>query len=148
VGGNRIQIVLGAVVVALLAGCGTTTASRETESSNLKPLAVLYGQYTGTHKGQPPASEDEFKAYLKTVRPEVLKSLNVADTESLFVSSRDQKPYVIKYGKVQGPAGPGGMPVFVYEQEGVGGMRYVATSVGAVAEVDEARFRELVPDAK
>jgi hypothetical protein len=35
-----------------------------------------------------------------------------------------------------------------YEQEGVDGKRYVATVVGAVEEVDEARFRELVPDAK
>lgn len=114
----------------------------------MKPLAIFYGQYTGSHRGQPPASEEEFKTYLKTIRPEALKSLNVTDIESLLISSRDKKPYVIRYGKVQGPAGPGGMPVFAYEQDGIDGRRYVATSVGAVAEVDETKFRELVPDAK
>ena len=125
-------------------GC-TRDASQPTESSNLKPLAVLYGQFINTHRGQPPANEGEFKAYLKTVRPEMLRSLEVTDLESLFVSSRDKKPYVIRYGNVTGPAGPGGVPVVAYEQEGVGGKRYIATTVGAVQEVDEARFRELVP---
>jgi hypothetical protein len=143
--------VIGVAILALgvsAIGCENAAKSQATESSNLKPLAVLYGQYTGTHKGEPPASEEEFRAYLKTVRPESLQALKVADIDSLFISSRDKKPYVIKYGKVEGPAGPGGMPVFVYEQEGVDGTRYVATAVGAVAAVDDAKFRELVPDAK
>jgi hypothetical protein len=135
------------LLLALALGC-TRTASQPTESSNMKPLAVFYGQYLGAHRGQPPANEAEFKAFLKTLRPETLKSLNVTDVESLFVSSRDQKPYVIKYGKVTGPLGPGGMPVMAYEQDGAGGKRYVATMVGAVAEVDDVEFRKLVPDAK
>jgi hypothetical protein len=40
------------------------------------------------------------------------------------------------------------MPVIAYEQEGIDGKRFIATSVGAIEEVDAARFRELVPDAK
>jgi hypothetical protein len=137
-----------ACVLAVAAGGCTRNASQETESSNMKPLAVFYGRFISMHRGQPPASEEEFKSYLKTLSPESLQSFNVTDINSLLVSTRDKKPYVIRYGKVTGPAGPGGMPVVAYEQEGVDGKRYVATVVGAVEEVDEARFRELVPDAK
>ena len=111
----------------------------------MKPLAVYYGQYQGKHQGRPPANEAEFKAFLKTLPPEALGSFAVTDVESLFVSSRDKKPYAIKYGKVEGPPGPGGMPVMAYEQEGVGGKRFIATTIGAVEEVDETRFRQLVP---
>ena len=136
------------LVLAVIAGGCTRNASQATESSNMKPLAVAYGRYISSHKGQPPANEGEFKTYLKTLSPESLQSFKVTDVESLLVSTRDNKPYVIRYGKVTGPAGPGGMPVVAYEQEGVNGKRYIATMVGAVEEVDEARFRELVPDAK
>ncbi len=128
-------------------GC-ERAASKATESSNLKPLAVFYGQYVGTHKGQAPPSEAEFKGYLKSLRQEQLKSFDIADVDSIFMSSRDKKPYVVKYGAVSGPPGPGGMPVIAYEQDGIDGKRYIATSVGAIEEVDSTRFRELVPDAK
>jgi len=137
--------VLAACVVA---GCGQNTAKLEQETSNLKPLMVLFGQYTGQHRGQPPASEEEFKAYIKTVDPAALESLGVKDAESLFTSTRDKKPYVILYGGANGPPGPAGQPVVAYEQDGVGGKRYVASTLGAVEEVDEAKFRELVPSAK
>jgi hypothetical protein len=134
-------------------GC-ERAASKATESSTIKPLAVFYGQFTGMHKGQPPANEAEFKEFIRNLPPESLKSLNVTDVESLFVSSRDKQPYIVKYGQASGSvgapgkAGPGGMPVIAYEQVGVDGKRYIATTVGAVEEVDDARFRVLVPDAK
>ncbi|MFO0816875.1 MAG: hypothetical protein U1A77_02960 [Pirellulales bacterium] len=131
-----------------LSGCGGTAEKAAQEASNLKPLMVLYGQYIGMHRGQPPASEAEFKAYIKSVKPEVLKSLGAENPDSLFTSSRDQKPYVIIYGPASGPPGPAGQPVVAYEQEGVGGKRYVASTLGAIEEVDETRFRELVPNAK
>ena len=39
------------------------------------------------------------------------------------------------------------MPIIAYEQTGVGDKRLVASSLGGVEEVDEARFRKLVPSA-
>ena len=128
-------------------GCGGQRASREREESNLKPLAVFYGQFTGRHRGRSPANEAEFKEFLRSLSSEQLATFNVTDPESLFVSPRDQEPYVIIYGSPSGPPGPGGAPVIAYEQVGVGGKRFVASSIGAVEEVDEARFKELVPDA-
>ena len=41
-----------------------------------------------------------------------------------------------------------GQPVIAYEQEGVGGKRFIASSLGAVDEVDEATLAQLVPGAK
>jgi hypothetical protein len=138
----------GVVLLCLVpSGCGSHRQSQEREESNLKPLAVFYGQFTGQHRGQPPANEAEFKQFVGSLSPEQLAGFNVTDPESLFISSRDGKPYVIVYGPPKGPAGLSGAPVIAYEQEGVGGKRYVANAMGEVAEVDEARFKELVPGA-
>ena len=127
-----------------LAGCGSgPAADKAVQESNLKPLAVLYGQYSGQNRGQNPPNEEAFKAFVKT------KVASPAEAEALFISSRDQKPYVIRYGGTFTPPGPGvPIPVVAYEQEGVGGKRYLATALGGVEEVEEAAFRALVPDAK
>lgn len=131
-------------LVAILSGC-TQPGNVEEQISTLKPLAILYGQFPGRHGGKPPANETEFKAYVQEAAPELLKQFGVKDAESLFISARDQKPYVILYGPLTGPPGPAGQPVFAYEQEGVDGKRLVASSLGAVQEVDEAEFKRLVP---
>jgi hypothetical protein len=130
-------------------GCGSNEKQVQRESSNLKPLMVLYGRYIGQHKGQPPPSEAAFKEFIKSADTSALPAGGVkTDVDSLFISTRDHKPYVIIYGQPKGPAGPGGQPVVAYEQEGVGGQRYVASTLGAIEEVDDAKFRQLVPDAK
>lgn len=136
-----------AIGFAALTGCQQTTGVEE-EVSTLKPLAVLYGQYLGQHRGQPPPDEARFKAYAQKQAPALLQQYGLKDIDSFFVSSRDKKPYVILYGPLTGPPGPAGQPVFAYEAEGVGGKRFVASSLGAVAEVDEAEFKRLVPDAR
>jgi hypothetical protein len=135
-----------AALLAVQAGCGGS-AGVEEEASTLKPLAVLYGQYLGQHRGQPPANEAEFKSYIEAQAAVLQQQYGLSDINSFFVSSRDDKPYVILYGPLTGPPGPGGQPVFAYEQQGVGGRRLVASSLGAVEEVDEATFKRLVPTA-
>ncbi len=142
--------VAGWTLVGLLAvGCVSRTQSRPQQESMLKPLAIFYGQYTGQHRGQPPAGEAEFKQWLGTLGQAQLAAFNVKDVESLFTSARDGKPYVVLYGDAAraNPPALAGAPVIAYEQEGVGGRRFVANSLGAVEEVDEARFKELVPGA-
>ena len=130
-----------------LPGCGGGSSPREQQESNLRKLTVLYNQYRGENRGQAPASEDEFKGYLDSLPSETLEGLDVTDAESLFTSPRDGKSYVLIYGSPGGPSDSGQPPVIAYEQEGKGGKRLVATSLGAIEEVDEARFKELVPDA-
>jgi hypothetical protein len=135
------------LLVCVFAGCGRSeTGSQETEGSPLKPLGIHYGRFIGQHRGQPPKDEAEFKAYLATVSADELKQFKVASVDELFVSKRDGQPHVVVYGTTTNPAiGQGGAPVIAYEKQGVGGKRYVATSMGAVEEVDEARFKQLVP---
>ena len=143
-----VGVVAGIVLLsALPLGCTPRTESQEREQSNLKPLAVFYGRFMGRHRGLPPANEAEFKEFVRSLSTGELASFNVTDLESLFVSSRDGQPYVIIYGQPSGPPGPGGAPVIAYEQVGVGGKRFVASSMAAIEEVDEARFKELVPNA-
>ena len=133
-------------VLLTATGCTNTEAVQE-QASTIKPLAVLYGKYIGEHRGQPPASEAEFKAYVQANGKPILDANKISDADSLFTSSRDHQPYVILYGPLKGPPGPAGQPVFAYEKVGVNGKRYVASSLGAVEEVDDAKFKELVPAA-
>lgn len=132
----------------LITGCGSNEEKVEQESSNLKPLMVLYGRYIGQHRGQPPPNEAAFKDFIKSADTGTLVDGGVKDVDSLFISSRDKLSYVIVYGTPKGPPGPGGQPVVAYEQQGLDGRRYVASVLGAVESVDQEQFRKLVPDAK
>ncbi len=152
-GGRRSAAALGAIWLAwagliLASGCGPSQSqSAPRESSNLKPLALLYGRYLGAHQGNPPPNEAALKSFIQSLPPEQLSSMRATDVDKLFVSSRDGQPYVVVYGKTTGPPGTGGAPIIAYEQTGVDGKRFVASSLGAVDEVDETRFRQLVPSA-
>lgn len=126
-------------LAALLAGCSGGEASKPRETSHIKPLAILYGQYVGRHGGKPPADEAALKKFIDA-QESMLQSFGVSDSAELFVSERDGQPYVVLYGPEAA-----GKSVVAYEQTGVGGMRYVADTLGAVQEVDEARFSQLVP---
>ena len=110
---------------------------------------MFYGQYLGQHRGQPPANEQEFRKYIEALGKERLASMQVKTVDELFLSSRDGKPYVILYGAVSKTGAE--LPfttVVAYEQEGKGGKRFIARMSGAVEEVDEANFKQLVPNAK
>jgi hypothetical protein len=132
---------------AWASGCSGPDVAAE-QASTLRPLAVLYGKYVGEHGGRAPTNEAEFKAYAQSpsAKP-ILDANGIKDVETLFTSSRDKKPYVVLYGKLTGPPANSGQPVFAYEQEGVSGKRFVATSLGSIQEVDEAEFKKLVPTA-
>lgn len=140
--------VIGGLLLAIASGCAQRESTQAQVASNLKPLAVLYGKFTGSHRGRSPENEKEFKDYIKSLSESDLAALKISDAEKLFVSARDGQPYVVVYGGPKGPAGSSSSPVVVYEQVGVGGKRFVATALGAIEEVADARFREMVPDAK
>ena len=140
-------------LAAVVLGCssGAQRSARQREESGLKALAILYMQFAGQHQGKGPANEALFKAFLRTLPEEQRKSLNISDVDAIFVSPRDGKPYVFVYGAKRSAAPSpkaSGAPVVGYEQVGVGGRRYVANALGAVEEVDEAAFKQQVPDAK
>jgi hypothetical protein len=130
---------------ASLSGCGGTRQPPAEEVS-IKALTILYGRYFQSHQGKPPANEGELRAFVEKLTAEELALLGAKDPTKLWTSARDGQPYVVMYGSLTNPQGPSG-PVVIYESKGVGGQRYVGTSLGNVEEVNEARFRELVPTA-
>jgi hypothetical protein len=144
---NAALCIVGLACLAAVGCGGSKMKAASREQSNLKALSILYCQFLRQHRGRPPANEAEFKQFVRSLFSAGPTSSGGKNPDDVFVSSRDGKPYVVLYGRVQGPPGPGGTPVVAYEQEGAGGMRLVAGSMGAVEDVDQARFRELVPSA-
>lgn len=131
-------------ILTLVLGCrGSNEEAAKRNESNLKPLAILYSKYRVSHRGQAPANEKAFKEYISTIPEEQRKRFHAEDVDALFISPRDNKPYRIIY---KDTARRGQSDVVAYEQEGAGGKRWVARDLGIVDEVDEARFKELVPD--
>jgi hypothetical protein len=104
---------------------------------------MLYASYVHRHAGQPPASEAEFKRYLAEHGEAMLESEGVTSPEELFLSPRDNEPYVLLYGKDAAKLMRQG--IVVHERTGVGGQRLVGYRGGFVNVVGEAEFRRLVP---
>ncbi len=138
-------MLLGLGSASLMIGCGGRSQSADTESSNLKPLAVFYGRFVSSNRGRGPKDENELKEFIKS-RPQAdLDNLGVKDVESLFTSSRDKKPYKFKFESKPGVPGQSST-IFAWEQDGVGGTRFVAGTLGEIKEVGEEEFRTLVPN--
>jgi hypothetical protein len=144
----RICTVVLSLVVGLI-GCGSRLPTDTAEGKNLRALAIFYGRFIGSHKGRSPANEAEFKKFILSLPAPEREALGVADPnniDTLFTSPRDGQPYVIRYKQSSSGLVGGQATVFAYEKTGKNGKRYVATSVGNVEEVDEQRFKQLVPE--
>jgi hypothetical protein len=145
---------LAILAVIALPGCGSNVAPPAARDTNLESLARLYGMCTG-QMGRPPASAEELKSFIAQMPAGQRQAMGVADAEKLFISPRDNQPYVVRWG--QGGGAPGasngstqpastGETVIAYEKIGFEGKRFVAFDIGRTEEVDDARFRELVPN--
>jgi hypothetical protein len=127
------------LLLVLLTGCGVGGSRGPKEGlSHVKLLASLYMR-ASRELGHPPKNEEEFKAAIQKANVP-LEALKVNNLDELFESERDGRPLVVLYG-----SSSAGTDVIVYEQTGVDGKRLVGHSIGSVEEVDEAKFRELVP---
>jgi hypothetical protein len=122
-------------MAALASGCAE--GEQVERQSNLQAIAAYYSQFLAHHRGQLPANEEEFKKFIQAKGGEALsyKGLSV---DQLFISSRDEKPFLVKYrGDKSWP-----LPeVVVYEQEGADGIRHGATSVGEYTVISDEEFR-------
>ena len=125
----------------LLAGCEGQAPPPTVQEVHLKELAVLFGQYTSSHQGQGPKDESDFKAFIKQRWPK----LSQEQVDALFVSPRDQKPYVIMYKVRMGAIPSTGTPIVAHEEVGVEGKHFAADFLGGVEELDKAEIeRRLV----
>jgi hypothetical protein len=136
-----------AVVLALAAsGCGTDPRNSPT-AKKLRGLASLYTYLATSQQGRGPATEAEFRRFVREAPAVVLSSNRVELTGSrddLFVSDRDQRPFVICYGvNIQGMSATKA-PLVAYEKEGKNGKHLVAYANMQVDEVDGPRLQELL----
>jgi len=146
-----VRVVLGSValLVGLLAsGCGSPPPKPESQDTvHLRALGRLFGKYQATHQGKAPPGDKEFKDFVRTLPKTELEGVGVdaANTDSLFVSSRDSQPFVIRYKQVA--SAPVGLPVVLaYEKTGQGGKRLTVNTMAGVDELDEATFKQKVPE--
>ena len=140
-----------ALITGVFWGCGSQARPQLPEERHLKALVVLAGQYRGQHQGKAPPSLEALKAYVAKVDTNTLKRLDIDpnQVESMFVSSRDNKPFVYRPATLGAPQmGPDGKPlqhVLFHEAEGSGGKRWVAYDLGGTELVEESKFAQLVP---
>jgi len=140
--------VMGCLALAVV-GCGNKPVEQPPTEANLKTIYVLFGQYTGQNRGQSPPDEAAFKKFIQGLDAEQLKSLTDLDVASLFISPRDNQPYVIHYQAEMGIPGVGaagepGGGWLAHEATGVAGKKYLLYSTGIMEEVDAQRFAEVV----
>ena len=138
-----------ALCTLLMIGCGKgggsiSAAGKET-SIKLDILASFYKDYMDNNRGRPPKDMEAFREYLQT-RTELLESYKqrglIESIDQLLVSSRDEEPFVVLFGKlVEVSEWPGAYYV-AYEQTGVDEQRMVARLVGGVDMLDEQQFAQ------
>jgi len=144
----RLQEVRFVVVASmLLPWCGCTHEAESTAdpaNSHVAHVASLLDRYRTLHRGQPPATLEEFKQFANQDGKSILDSAGVESADVLLTSERDQKPLVILFGKEFVQKNLGEVPVMCYEELGVNGSRYVGFIGGMTEEVDAARFKQLI----
>jgi hypothetical protein len=133
------------IAFVAISGCNSTAPPKVTQTveSNLKAIHVFFGQYSAQHQGRPPANEQAFRGFLKSLPAERLESMAVSNMDSLFVSPRDNQPIVVLYNQPASMPGVGTTKLLAHETTGVNGQRFVLLTTGEIQEVDQARFDEL-----
>jgi hypothetical protein len=141
---------VGLACLSLLAsGCGRggVTGGGSEAKAHILRLAILYGRYAGSHRGQSPPNEKAFKDWIRKADPaELPQDFDRSNVDSLFISPRDNEPYVIVYGVPATMPVPGkGGTASIYEKTGVAGKHLVAIGAGQVDEVDDAKLQQMLP---
>lgn len=131
------QTVLGLVVLLSFAfGCGERIEPQPLSlpEARIRNFGKVYREFqTAQHKK--PANLEELKTWAKKLPKTRLDELEIADIDEVFVSPRDNQPYVLKAT----PAGP--WQVVAHEKTGMAGKRYVITAMGSALELDESAFK-------
>jgi hypothetical protein len=128
-----------------LTGCNRDRTSEivgSMNTSNIQRLANLYAAYQNFKNGRGPASEPEFREFIRAYDPNKLKmmGINPDELDGLFTSEVDGKVFKLRYN-VGG--GRGSQDPVVFEQEGRDGLKRVGFTGGNVQEVDETTARQL-----
>ena len=113
---RRVSDLVLLVSVVALVGCREdATQARQRQSSHLRSLLTLFN-LAESKLGHRPASEAEFKSFIKDKGQATLDALHLASVDDLFISDFDGQPFVVLYGEQ--PKGPT-HEVVACEQKGV-----------------------------
>ncbi len=112
-------------VACFVLGCGKPLPGVEYNSTNVRRLRTAYNIYARLNGIKGPASEEEFKEFMKSdltakIRLERI-GVQVEDFDEIFVSERDGKPFKVRYG-LKGSQDH----AVVFEEEGIDGRRFIA----------------------
>ncbi len=142
-----VRAIACSLLLSSLAGCmseiDTSEAIARANDSNLKRLSNLYLAYQMKHNWKGPKNENKFKEFISSVKPEKLQRIGIdpSSIDALFVSSRDNEPFKIRFS-VKGSAMGSSEPV-VFESTGVDGTRMVGFLNMETREVDGAEYDQL-----
>lgn len=117
-------------VVLVLSGCGGAVENHPVDPTRQRLIALgqAYGRVVS--KGKTPAKIADLEAELKTL----------GDPEELTKSARDGQPFVILWGtRFTEPEAK----MYMHENEGQGGKRFVLMTDGASYEVSDERFQTM-----
>jgi hypothetical protein len=137
---------VGVGLVAALAlwtlGCAAAEAPAAADGrAHIKRLAILYGRFVQEANGRAPRDEEEFRTFV--VKRLAGGGVAVGDESGdPLISPRDGKRYVILCGSQANKTRANGLAA--YEQEGAGGLRLAAFTMGIVEEVDESRLQDIL----
>ncbi len=136
---------LGPILVVGLVGCSSSSKSGAVTSDpqakvRLEKILQYYQIYTNQKK-KPPANEQAFKDYLRTLPKDWKEDAGISeDVDSFLVSPGDGQKYHIQYGMTARPGG-GQNKALAWEETGHDGKRYVALTNGYVQLCDEESFQ-------
>jgi hypothetical protein len=116
---------------------GCSTGDGDEHQTNLRGLAAYYGQYQAKNRGQLPPNEKAFKDFIAADLSTGGAPTSADKIDAMFVSNRDGKPFVIRYGVDKSWQFP---HLMAYEQEGRSGIRHVGYALGGVEAVSDEQF--------
>ena len=107
----------GLIVMAILAvGCSSEELSSPT-AAKLKVIGDVYLDFWSA-KGTGPANEAELLAHFDKVPPALLGTAQDVNRASLLQSSRDGKPFMVRYGNAIQQIGTQSKEIIAYEALG------------------------------
>lgn len=137
----RLVWLTGSLALIALIGCSRSQPDRANPTAeNLRQIAILCGKYMGS-KGKMPPSADALK---KFARGSNVPGAAPPDLDQLFVSPRDNEPYVIVSSAKMGAPGKGPRTIIAHEKTGQAGKRYVAYATAEVEEINDEQFKQIM----
>jgi hypothetical protein len=126
----------------LISGCANNSGAsggQPDAQARLNSLYNLYRAYVEANRKGPP-NEEALREFGQKMSPADRDARLIGeDLESIFVSPRDGKKFVVRYNL---RIDPSQNKAVAWEETGVNGMRLAALSIGYVVEYDEQTLND------